>query len=68
MAEETARRAEALLRGAEDARRREADAAIRRSEEVERSLGRALHSSTFRLNLSAFCGIGGAFRGCLRGV
>ena len=28
-------------------------------------LGRGLHSSTFRLNLSAFCGIGGAFRGCL---
>jgi hypothetical protein len=31
-------------------------------------LGRALHSSTFRLNLSAFCGTGGAFRGCLWGV
>jgi len=28
---------------------------------------RGLHSSTFQLNLSAFCGIGGAFRGCLRG-
>ena len=27
-------------------------------------LGRGLHSSTFRLNVSAFCGIGGAFRGC----
>ena len=27
--------------------------------------GRGLHSSTFQLNLSAFCGIGGAFRGCL---
>ena len=24
--------------------------------------GRGLHSSTFRLNVSAFCGIGGAFR------
>jgi hypothetical protein len=27
--------------------------------------GRGLHSSTFRLNLSATCGTGGAFRGCL---
>ena len=25
---------------------------------------RRLHSSTFRLNVSAFDGIGGAFRGC----
>ena len=25
--------------------------------------GRGLHSSTFRLNVSGFCGIGGAFRG-----
>ena len=31
-------------------------------------LCRGLHSSAFRLNVSAFCGIGGAFRGCLRGV
>jgi len=30
---------------------------------VLRSIGRGLHSSTFRLNLSAFCGIGGTFRG-----
>jgi len=29
--------------------------------------GRRLHSSTFRLNVSAFDGIGGAFRGCLGG-
>jgi len=29
---------------------------------------RGLHSSTFRLNVSAFCGTGGAFRGCLRSV
>ena len=29
---------------------------------------RGLHSSTFRLNVSAFDGIGGAFRGCLGGV
>jgi len=29
--------------------------------------GRGLHSSTFRLNLSAFCAIGGAFRGSLVG-
>jgi hypothetical protein len=28
--------------------------------------GRDLHSSTFRLNVSAFCGIGGALRGSLR--
>ena len=27
-----------------------------------------LHSSTFRLNVSAFRGIGGAIRGCLKGV
>jgi len=31
-------------------------------------LGRVLHSSTFRLNVSAFFGTGGAFRGCYRGV
>ena len=30
--------------------------------------GRGLHSSTFQLNLSAFCGIGDAFRDCLGGV
>jgi len=30
--------------------------------------GRSLHSSTFRLNVSAFCGIGGAFRGYLGGA
>ena len=29
---------------------------------------RGLHSSTFRLNVSAFSGIGGAFRGCIEGV
>jgi hypothetical protein len=29
--------------------------------------GRGLHSSTFRLNASAFCGIGGASRGYLGG-
>jgi len=29
--------------------------------------GRGLHSSTFRLNLCAFCGIGGASRGCSGG-
>jgi hypothetical protein len=28
-------------------------------------VGRGLHSSTFRLNVSALCGIGGAFGGCL---
>jgi hypothetical protein len=31
-------------------------------------VGRGLHLSTFRLNLSAFCGIWGAFRSCLGGV
>ena len=30
--------------------------------------GRGLHSSTFRLNISAYWGIGGAFEGCLGGV
>jgi len=28
---------------------------------------RGLHSSTFQLNASVFCGIGGVFRGCLGG-
>jgi len=36
------------------------------------SSGRGLHSSTFRLNVTAFCGRGvtfsGLFRGCLGGV
>jgi hypothetical protein len=31
-------------------------------------LGRGLHSPTFQLNVSAFGGIGGEIRGCLRGV
>jgi hypothetical protein len=30
--------------------------------------GRGLHSSTFWLNLSAFCGTGAAFMGCLGGI
>jgi len=30
--------------------------------------GRGLNSSTFGLNVSASCGIGGAFRGCLGDV
>jgi len=30
--------------------------------------GRGLHSSTFRLSLSAFCGVGGARRGCVARV
>jgi len=30
--------------------------------------GRGSHSFTFQLNVSAFCEIGGAFRGCLGGV
>ena len=32
------------------------------------ALGRGLHSSTSQLNVSAFCGIGGAFGGYLGGV
>ena len=31
-------------------------------------VGRGLHSSTLHLNFSAFCGSGGAFRGCLWGA
>jgi len=31
-------------------------------------VGRALHSSTSQLNLSASCGIGGACRGCMEAV
>jgi hypothetical protein len=31
-------------------------------------LGRGLHSSTLKLNLSAFCVTGGAVRGCFEGV
>ena len=37
---------------------------------IAQVVGRGLHSSTFRLNLSAFCGRGvhyGSFRGCLGG-
>jgi len=30
--------------------------------------GRGIHSSTFRLNLNAFCDVEGAFRGCSGGV
>jgi hypothetical protein len=33
-----------------------------------RIYGRGLHSSTFRLIVSAFCWIGGALKGCLGGV
>ena len=40
-------------------------ALIARRESKGRGTGRGLHLSTFRLNLSATCGIGGAFRGCL---
>jgi len=29
---------------------------------------RGLHLSTFRLNVSVFCGTGGAFRGCFGGI
>jgi hypothetical protein len=36
--------------------------------EAKSALGRGLHSFTFRLNVSALCGIGVACRGCLRGA
>jgi hypothetical protein len=32
------------------------------------AMGRGSHSPTFRLNVSAFCGKGGALGGCLGGV
>ena len=35
---------------------------------LRQEIGRGLHSSTFRLKVSAFCGIGGALKGCLEGV
>jgi hypothetical protein len=31
-------------------------------------VGRGVHSFTFQFNVNAFCGIGGAFLGCLRGL
>ena len=40
----------------------------RKAHRVHGPVVRGLHSSTSRLNLSAFVGIGGAFRGCLGGV
>jgi len=40
----------------------ERDAACSRQDLVA---GRGLHSSTFQLNLSGLCGIGGARRGCV---
>jgi len=41
---------------------------LRQRAQMELPWGRGLHSSTFRLNVSAFCVIGGAFRGWLRSV
>ena len=38
------------------------------SEHSARPTIRGLHSSAFRLNVSTFCGTGGASRGCLGGV
>ena len=35
---------------------------------AEQDMGRGLHSSTFRLDVSAFCGIGGVIRGCVGGA
>jgi len=37
-------------------------------ENLSGSVGRGLHSTTFQLNISAFCGIGGVFMGCHWGV
>jgi len=63
----------ALLRG--EGRRRGAGGVPRRdhseARQADRSGGRGLHASTFRLNVSAFYGKGvlwGLFRGCLGGV
>ena len=36
--------------------------------ESKQAAGRGLHSFTLQLNVSAFCGIGGAFRRCSGGV
>jgi hypothetical protein len=35
---------------------------------LDEPAARGLHSSTFRLNVSTFCGTGGAFRTCLGAV
>jgi hypothetical protein len=35
---------------------------------ARRVAGRGLHSPTFWLNVSAFCGIGGAFRNCVGAI
>jgi len=45
-----------------------AGAGARRISQGHQVAGRGLHSSTFRLNVSAFCGIGGVFEGCVWGV
>jgi len=44
------------------------DDVARRQHLVHRPRIRGLHSFTFRLNISAFYVIGGAFRGCIGGV
>ena len=43
-------------------------AAAAAAEKEARARGRGVHSSTFQLNVSAFYGTGGAFRGCVGGV
>jgi hypothetical protein len=45
----------------------DAAAEVRRVAVAEAVHGRGSHSSTVWLNVSAFCGIGGAFR-CFKGV
>jgi hypothetical protein len=54
----------------EKARQEKKSAVIRATGEAQsaKMIGRALHSSTLQLNLSAFCVTGGAVRGCFGGV
>jgi hypothetical protein len=56
------------LRAGRRLSRRAVAAAAKAGEGEEASgAGRGLHSFTSQLNLSAFCGIGAAFMGCLGG-
>jgi len=58
----------ALLQRAMLARLQSMGFARAEAREALEAAGRGLHSSTVRLNVSAFCGTGGALRGCLGGV
>jgi len=46
----------------------QSDSTLRQRDIRARPPGRGLHSPTFRLNVSALCGIGGALRVCLGGA